>query len=119
MFGMSNFGISNFGMPKSGRINEEAAGFVVVALVAAVLVSVMTFNPLEGGFWWDFLTPPSTSDVGKEMFQLAGRRNTAGSLGMQDGQQQHPNKHNDCDCQRKKHRSHHVIRKDIDGHGLS
>jgi len=51
---MSNFGISNFGMPKSGRINEEAPGFVVLALVAAVVVSVMTFNPLEDGFGWTF-----------------------------------------------------------------
>ena len=39
-------------------------------------------------------------------------------LGMEGGQQQHANKHNNCDCQRKKYCSHHVIRNDIDSHGL-
>jgi hypothetical protein len=40
-------------------------------------------------------------------------------LGMQGSQQQHANKHNDCGCQREKHRSHHVIMENIDCHGFS
>jgi hypothetical protein len=50
VFAKLNFGISNFGMPQFGMVNEEAACFVVLALLAAVVVSVMTLNPLVGGF---------------------------------------------------------------------
>jgi hypothetical protein len=53
--------------------NAEAACFVVVAL-AAVVLSVMMLGPLQGGFWVDFLTPPSTPDVGREVFQFGLRR---------------------------------------------
>jgi hypothetical protein len=31
---------------------------VGLALLATVVVSVMTLSPLEGGFWVDLLTPP-------------------------------------------------------------
>jgi hypothetical protein len=31
---------------------------VGLALLAAVVVSVMTLSPLGGGFWVDLLTPP-------------------------------------------------------------
>jgi hypothetical protein len=41
-------------------------------------------------------------------------------LGMQSGQQQqHAARHNDCGCQREKHRPHHVIGENIDCHGHS
>jgi hypothetical protein len=40
-------------------------------------------------------------------------------LGMQGGQQQHAARHNDCGCQREKHRPHHVIGENIDCHGHS
>jgi hypothetical protein len=37
-------------MPLSGISNEGAACFVVLALAVAVVVSVMTFVPLEGRY---------------------------------------------------------------------
>src|SRR5579859_4650587 len=40
----------DFGSPKSATPNEEAVCVVALALVAAVVVSVMTLNPLQGGF---------------------------------------------------------------------
>jgi hypothetical protein len=40
------------------------------------------------------------------------------SLGMENAQQQHANKHNERGCQRKQHCSHHVVTKNIDSHDL-
>jgi hypothetical protein len=53
----------------------STACFAALALVARVVVSVMTLI-LEGGFGWlDLLTPPSTPDVGREVFQFGPRCN--------------------------------------------
>jgi hypothetical protein len=48
----------------------------------------------------------------------AGTRGAPGAsfLRMEGSHQQHGNRHNDCDCKRKKYCSHHVVRKNIDGH---